>query len=392
MRVAHVITRMMIGGAQENTLCTCQDLIEHFGDEVLLITGPETGPEGDLLCRYSGQRVPVRYLPELRRAIHPWRDLQAYRAIKQALREFRPDVVHTHSAKGGILGRLAAWSLGVEAIIHTVHGAPFYPHQPYLVRRAYQWCEWYAARRCHKLISVADAMTDLMVSAIVAPREKFVTIYSGMDVEPFLAADQHRHAMRQELGYSDEHVVIGKIARLFPLKGHADLIAAARDVVKHHPNVRFLLIGEGILRPQLMQQIEAGGLTGHFHFAGLVDPSDIPRYIAAMDLLVHTSLREGLARALPQALIAGKPVVSYDIDGASEVCLPGVTGALVPPGDRTALAVTLMKLVVDTALRKRLGRQGRERFAERFRHERMTKQIREVYAEVLAANGRGPRP
>lgn len=387
MRVAHIITRMMIGGAQENTLYTCQDLIEHFGDDVLLITGPETGPEGDLLARYSGPRVPVRYLPGLRRSIHPWRDFQAYRAIKRVIREFKPDIVHTHSAKGGILGRLAAWSLAVPAIVHTVHGAPFYPYQPYLIRRTYQWCEWYAARRCHKLISVADAMTDLLASTKIASREKFVTIYSGMDVMPFLAADQHRATMRRQLGYSDEQVVIGKIARLFALKGHDDLVAAAREVVTNHPNVRFLLIGEGVLRPQLVRQIEAAGLTQHFHFAGLVDPSEIPKYLGAMDLLVHTSLREGLARALPQALIAGKPVVSYDIDGAREVCLDGVTGCLVQPQDRHALAQAISRLVTSAELRQRLGHEGRERFADRFRHEKMTERIRQLYLDVLSANG-----
>src|SRR4051794_25313820 len=111
MRVAHIITRMMIGGAQENTLYNCQDLIRLFGDDVLLITGPETGPEGDLLSQNRDIPVPTRYLPELRRAINPWRDRQAYQALGRVLRQFQPDVVHTHSAKGGILGRLAAWSL-----------------------------------------------------------------------------------------------------------------------------------------------------------------------------------------------------------------------------------------------------------------------------------------
>lgn len=385
MRIAHVITRMMIGGAQENTLYTCQDLLQHFGDEALLITGPETGPEGDLLARNAGAPVPVKYLPELRRSIHPLRDILAYRAIKRTLREFQPDVVHTHSAKGGILGRLAASSLGIKAIVHTVHGAPFHPYQPYLSRRFFQWCEWYAARHCHKLISVADAMTDLMVDAGVAPRDKFVTIYSGMEVEPFLAANQHRQAMRQQLGYADEHVVIGKIARLFPLKGHDDFIAAAREMVKHHSNVRFLLIGEGILRPQLERQIAAAGLTAHFHFAGLVDPREIPKHFGAMDLLVHTSLREGLARALPQALIAGKPVVSYDIDGAREVCLDGETGFLVPPRNRRRLADALLSLVKDATLRERLGQQGRHRFTDRFRHDLMTQQIRQIYLNLLAS-------
>jgi len=199
MRIAHSITRMIIGGAQENTLYNCEDLIRLFGDDVLLITGPALGPEGDLLAQGRAGGVPIRLIDSLRRSIDPRRDVLSYWQLKRAIREFRPDVVHTHSAKAGFLGRLAASSLGVKAIVHTVHGAPFHAYQPAAAREAFRWCEWYAARHCHKMISVADAMTDLLVNARVAPREKFTTIYSGMDVEPFLHADQHRAATRAAL-------------------------------------------------------------------------------------------------------------------------------------------------------------------------------------------------
>ncbi len=321
-------------------------------------------------------------MPTLRRSIDPWRDTASYFALQRALREFRPDVVHTHSAKGGFLGRLAASSLGVPVIVHSVHGAPFHQYQNAAARGLFRWCERYAARRCHALISVADAMTDLMVQSHVAPREKFTTIYSGMDVEPFLTADQHRAAMRSQLGYEPQHIVIGKIARLFHLKGHSDVVRAAADVVKANANVRFLLIGDGILREPLQKQIDDAGLHPYFHFAGLVPPRDIPRYIGAMDILVHASLREGLARALPQALIAGKPVVSYDIDGAREVAISGETGFLVQP-QWQQLVQPLIELAADSQLRARLGQTGRERFTERFRHEFMTRRIRELYEHLL---------
>ena len=386
MRIAHIITRMVIGGAQENTLYNCQDLIERHGDEVLLITGPALGPEGDLLQQGRAGVVKPVIVPMLRRAIHPWRDVQSYLQIKNLLRDFRPKVVHTHSAKAGVLGRLAAWSLRVPAIVHTVHGAPFHPYQSWLARQTFSGCEWYAARRCHALISVADAMTDLMVAARIAPRDKFTTIYSGMEVEPFLQADEHRERVRRELGYHPEHVVIGKIARLFHLKGHADVIAAAAEVVRAQPNVRFLFIGDGILREPLEEQIAAAGLSEHFQFTGLVPPAKIPEYLGAMDALVHTSLREGLARALPQALIAGKPIVSYDIDGAREVCISNETGFLIPPRDLAKLAAALRELVVDEALRNRFGQAGRKRFTEKFRHETMTARIRELYQRVLSQN------
>ncbi len=383
MRIAHVITRMILGGAQENTLLCCEDLIRRHGDNVLLVTGPPLGPEGSLLDRARAGGVPVEIIPALRRPIHPWRDAVSYWELKRSLRRFRPDVVHTHSAKGGMLGRPAAWSLDVPAVIHTVHGAPFHPYQGRGARLFFQACERWASRRCHAIVSVADAMTDLMVAAGVAPREKFTTIYSGMEVEPFLQSAEQRERVRRELGYRPEHVVIGKIARLFKLKGHDDVIRAARGVIDAAPNVRFLFVGDGIFQERLRQQIAAAGLTDYFQFTGLVPPERIPELIAAMDIVVHASLREGLARVLPQALISGKPVVSYDVDGAREVVISNETGFLIPPRDVAALAEKLKSLAADPAMRDRFGQKGRRRFADVFRHEHMTEQLRELYQRVL---------
>ena len=384
MRVAHVITRMIIGGAQENTLLCCQDLMRLYGDDVVLITGPSLGPEGDLLARGRACQVPVARVPSLRRSIHPWRDVRSYFAIRRLLAEFRPDVVHTHSAKGGVLGRMAATSLGVPAVVHTVHGAPFHAYQSPLARGAFRACERYAARKCHALISVADAMTELLVEAGVAPREKFVTVYSGMEVEPFLRADEQRAQVRQRLGYPDDAIVVGKIARLFHLKGHTYVIAAAEQVVRRCPRVRFLFAGDGILRARLKEQIARADLQAYFQFLGLVEPEEIPSLLGAMDILVHASLREGLARALPQALIAGKPVVSYDVDGAREVVFPGQTGFLLPPKSVAPLAGALVELAESEGLRRRLGAEGRRRCTEVFRHERMTEQLRAIYQRLLA--------
>ncbi|MEN6556941.1 MAG: glycosyltransferase family 4 protein [Thermoguttaceae bacterium] len=383
MRIAHVITRMIVGGAQENTLFTCEDLLHQYGDDVLLVTGPSIGPEGSLLDRAKASGVPVHVIDALRRPIHPWRDAASYRQIKNALRQFRPDVVHTHSAKGGMLGRATAWSLGVPVVIHTVHGAPFYPWQSRASRWFSQVCERWAARRCHAMVSVADAMTDLMVDAGVAPREMFTTVYSGMDIEPFLHADEHRDRVRRELGYSPEHVVIGKIARLFKLKGHDDVIDAARRVVREVPSARFLFVGDGLWCDRLHRKIDAAGLTDYFQFTGLVQPDRVPELIGAMDLVVHASLREGLARVLPQALIAGRPAVSYDVDGAREVVITDETGVLVSPRDIEGLSSAMIRLASDAALRERLGQEGRRRFADRFRHEHMTAQLRAIYQKLL---------
>jgi glycosyltransferase involved in cell wall biosynthesis len=227
-------------------------------------------------------------------------------------------------------------------------------------------------------------MTDLMVDASVAPREKFTTIYSGMEVEPLLSSADHRQRVRRELGYETEHLVIGKVARLFHLKGHEYVIRAARQVVDREPNVRFLFVGDGLLAPRVRRQIAEAGLDDHFQLTGLVPPERIPELIAAMDVVVHASLREGLARVLPQALIAEKPVVSYDVDGAREVVIPGQTGYLLPPKSVAEMADALVHLAADPALRRRLGAEGRRRFTETFRHERMTTQLRALYERLLA--------
>lgn len=387
MRIVHIITRMIVGGAQENTRYNCLDLSRLYGDDVTLITGPSLGAEGSLLEKFSDPDLNIVLVPELIRSIRPWTDFAAYRKLRTLLKQLRPDVVHTHSAKAGVLGRAAAWSLNIPCVVHTVHGAPFHPFQSWIARSAFQQCERWAAKRCHKLISVADAMTDLMVQANVAPREKFVTIYSGMDVEPFLQADQMRIQTRQELGLQPSDIVVGKIARLFNLKGHEYLLQAAPAIVAANPNIKFLLVGDGSLRASIERTIAANGLERNFLFTGLVPPTEIPKWISAMDMLVHVSLREGLARALPQALLAGKPVISYDIDGAKEVVLHEKTGLLLPPKSIEELQSAVLRLALDPSLRQELGQFGQSRCSKMFDHGNMTREIREFYQRVLEQTG-----
>lgn len=390
MRIAHVITRMILGGAQENTLLCCEGSMRRHGAEVLLITGPALGPEGSLLERARAGEVPLAIVPELRRAIHPWRDLQSYRQIARILRDFRPDVVHTHSAKGGIVGRAAAARLNVPTIVHTVHGAPFHPYQSRLAREFSLRCERWAARRCHALVSVSDAMTELMVAHHVAPREKFTTVYSGLEIEPFLAAGPQRDTVRGELGFAPDELVVGTIARISPLKGHEYLVGAAPAIVATRPRARFLLVGDGPLRERVASQVAAAGLSERFTFLGLVAPERIPGLIAAMDMVVHVSLREGLARALVQSLLVGRPVISYDVDGAREVVIDGVTGYLLPPKSIDDVASAVARLAADSELRARMGATGRRMFADRFRHERMVDDLHRLYERLACPASERP--
>ncbi|MCX7418869.1 MAG: glycosyltransferase family 4 protein [Planctomycetia bacterium] len=383
MNVVHFITRLIIGGAQENTLLTVEDQHRDYGDQVTLVTGPGLGPEGSLEDRARRGGFGFRVLPKLHRAIRPWQDWRAYRAMIEMLREIKPQIVHTHSSKAGIIGRAAAAKLGIPAV-HTIHGASFHYGQSVLAYEAYRLAEQWAAKRCVKIISVADAMTEQYAAAGIASKEKFVTISSGMEVEPFLSPPRQRDVVRRELGIGSGDVVIGKIARLFHLKGHEFVIAAAQKIVLEHPNTKFLFVGNGILRERYQQYIDSLGLTKNFIFTGLVPPDRVPELIHAMDIVVHTSLWEGLARVLPQGLIAGKPVVSYDVDGAREVVISGENGYLLPPQSVEELSHALSILVADPALRASFGNAGRDRFTDQFRHQTMTRRIREVYAEVLS--------
>lgn len=382
MKVAHIITRLIVGGAQENTLLTVEGQHQDYGDEVSLITGPGLGPEGSLVERAEKAGLDLRVVPEMRRSLNPWRDWQSYRALLRVLRDLKPALVHTHSSKAGIIGRAAAARLKIPAV-HTIHGASFHVGQNPLAGKAYIRAEKWAAKRCEKLIGVCDSMAEQYVAAGIAPAEKFVTVYSGMDTEPFLTPPRPPETVRQELGLKPEHVVIGKVARLFHLKGHEYVIEAAKSVIERCPQARFLFVGDGILRTDFETEIARAGLADRFVFTGLVPPQQVAELIHAMDIVVHASLWEGLARVLPQGLLAGKPVVSYDVDGAKEVVIPGETGYLLPPRSTAELAEALIELSEDADLRTRLGAAGRERFAEQFCRKTMVRRLREVYADVL---------
>src|SRR4051812_47043730 len=199
-------------------------------------------------------------MPELVRAIRPGTDFRAYRLLRKEIRRLDPEVVHTHSSKAGISGRAAAWHERVPAVVHTIHGMPFGPSETPARNRLYVGLERWAARRCHAIVSVCDAMTEQALAAGVGRPEQFRTVYSGMEVEAFLNPPRPRAEVRRELGLADDEVAFGTVARLFERKGHDDILAAAPAVLQADPKVRFVFIGDGILRDRLMADAERLGV------------------------------------------------------------------------------------------------------------------------------------
>lgn len=381
MKICHVITRMIVGGAQENTLFT---IIGHLrkGHEVVLLTGPTSGPEGKLLQVPGLPEFEIIELPSMVREINPLQDLKAYFAMKKIFRERRFDVVHTHTSKAGILGRAAAWHARIPAVVHTVHGQAFHPYQNKISNFIYRAAERFAARRSHKIFTVAQAMIEQCVEARIGPRELYMVVYSGMEIEKFLHA-QPDPALRAGLGIPENAKVVGAIGRLFPQKGYEYLIPAARMILDAHPGTHFLIVGNGSMRDELEARIGNLGMTAHFHFAGLVPPDEVCRYTALMDVLMHLSLHEGLPRAVVQALACGKPAVGFALDGTPEVIIPGETGYLAAPENEAEAAAGVIRILDDPGLAARMGENGRRLVAERFPWQKMADILEDEYRRLL---------
>jgi glycosyltransferase involved in cell wall biosynthesis len=382
IRVLHIITRLIVGGAQENTLLSVEGLDRLPPFDVTLASGLDQGPEGELLSR-ARTTTHLIEVPALTRSVSPLSDARAFAALYRLIRRGRYHIVHTHSSKAGVLGRLAAKAAGTPVIVHTLHSMVFHRYQPWLVNRTLRLVKRACAPATDHYISVADAMTELAVEAGIAERSRFSTIYSGMELDWFLEAPPDGSAVRDELGIPPDAPVVGKIARLFPLKGHKELMDAAPAVVARQPDVRFLLIGDGILQDELRERAREAGIVDNFVFAGLIPRERIPAMLSAMDVLVHTSLREGLARVLPQALAMGVPCVAFDLDGAPEVVIDGETGLLTRPGDDAGLAEAIVRLLQDPELRCRMGAAGRRLVDPRWRIDTMIDNIAELYLELI---------
>jgi glycosyltransferase involved in cell wall biosynthesis len=390
MRVTHIITRLVIGGAQENTLATIRGLRAKPGVEVKLISGPTIGPEGSLenAAReiFGSQPSDFTIIPELVRPVHPLKDFITLRKLEKILREQKPDLVHTHSGKAGILGRLAAKRAGVPVIIHHIHGPSFGNFQGALANFIFTAAEKRAAKVTDHFFCSASAMTKLYLAAGIGKPEMFTRIFSGFDLQPFSNATNDL-SLRQQLGLNGSHFVIGKVGRIFKLKGHADLINAFTKILPQVPHARLLFVGEGILRRELENQAQILGIRDRVVFTGLVAPSEVSRYVGIMDCLAHLSYREALSRALPQALAAGKPVIAYDFDGADEICLENETGFLIRTGDIETAAQKLLQLAGDGALRKKFGERGQQFVRDNFSVEKMVADQYSVYQKLAAQRG-----
>jgi glycosyltransferase involved in cell wall biosynthesis len=389
VRVLHVITRLILGGAQENTLLTVIGQHRNPRYRVTLLCGIDDGPEGNLHDAAHAAGVDLVLEPSMVRPIRPLTDLRCLVRLWRFMRRGRFDIVHTHSSKAGILGRVAARLARAPIVVHTLHSLVFHEYQEAWKNQLYIVLKRLCAPLTDVLISVNDKTTEGALAAGIGRPEQYLTIYSGMELQPFLDV---RDALpieeaKARFGIPPDAPVVGKVARLFPLKGHEQFFEAAERVARAEPRAYFLIVGNGTLRAELEQRTRSLGIAERTIFTGLVPPEQVPACMRAMDVVVHASLREGIARVIPQAGAVGKPVVAFAMDGAPEVIRDGVSGCLVPPRDTGAMAERILGLLADAEKRRAMGEAGRASSAAHFRVETMVERIDAVYARLLAARG-----
>ena len=383
--VLHIITRLIVGGAQENTMLTA-DLLDPERYAVDVVSGPETGPEGSLIEEVRARDIPLTIEPTLVREINPIKDLSALIVLTRHIRRGDYAVVHTHSSKAGILGRWAAWLASLAgppapAIVHTVHGWGHHERQHPLVRRVFVTVEQITASITDRLIVVSPLNTEKGLADDIATPDKYVTIRSGIDLDRFRNPSRPREDVRCELGIPSEAPVVGTVTRLSEQKAPLDFVAAAGEVAGQRSDVHFVVVGDGPLRDEVEAEIAARNLEGTIRLTGL--RRDVPDLMHSFDIFALSSLWEGLPRVLPQAMAAGLPIVATAVDGNAEAVTDGVNGFLTPPANPEAFAGALLRLLDHPELARKFGEAGLEMVGE-FGARKMVRDIEALYQELLA--------
>lgn len=405
IRILHVITRMVKGGAQENTLANVLGL-DGPGWESSLATGPAEGPEGSLEPECLATGVRMLRVPELVRELAPATDLRALQRLINVFKKERPHIVHTHTSKAGIIGRIAARRAGVPIVVHTPHGHVFHSYESRLKSLLFVTAERRCAAMADRLVALTDTERREHLDLGVGAAHKWRVVHSGVDFAPFEAARGEGPAVRRELGIAPTACVIGTVGRLVPIKGQSYLIDAFAQIAAGRNDLHLLLVGDGELRSPLVAQAKALGLAvvehdqdggspsaasgGSVHFTGL--RRDVPRLMAALDLFTLPSLNEGMGRVLVEAMAMELPCIASRVSGIPDVVVDGETGWLVSPRDPAALAGALRAALQEPDEARARGVRGRRRVAPAFSVERMVEKLETLYRELLAEKAIVPLP
>ncbi len=350
--------------------------------QVEILSGPQTGSEGSLIGEVRSRGIPLSIFPHLLRQVNPYHDFVCLIKLIRFIRQGKYTIVHTHSSKAGILGRLAARLAGVPIIIHTVHGWSFHTHMHPIVRNTYIFLERWIAHFTDRLIAVAEKDIEKGLDHGIGRREQYQLIRSAIPLDEFNLSRVDRNNTRAELGIPPDVCILGNVGRFSAQKNPLDWVRVAGRVGRSLPGCRFLMVGDGPLRAEVKSALVKEGIMDRTILTGL--RRDVPNLMAAMDVFLLTSLWEGLPRVIPQAMAMGLPVVANAVDGSSEAIIPGETGYLCPPGALDEMAGRCLELLSDPLKRQSMGLKGKEFASREFDVRQMVAQIDSVYQELLS--------
>jgi glycosyltransferase involved in cell wall biosynthesis len=380
IRVLHPITRLIVGGAQENTMFTAARL-DKKRFQVSVVSGPQTGSEGSLIEEVRARGVPLTILPELVREVSPRNDLHALWTLNRMMRQQRCTIVHTHSSKAGILGRFAARLAGVPIIVHTIHGWSFHDYMAPKIRRTYILLERLAASLADALIVVSKQDIEKGLKSGIGRPGKYHLIHSAIPLDEFDPAKYNRSAAQEALGLPQGAFVVGNVGRFSSQKNPLDWVRVASAVARRLPQAYFLLVGDGPLREQVESLLEQEGIANRTLLTGL--RRDVARVLAAMDVFLLTSLWEGLPRVIPQAMAMGLPVIANRADGTADAIIDGKNGYLFEARDIAGMSAAVQYLFEHPEVRRSFGQSGRQVACQDFDLNQMVNQIEALYTELL---------
>jgi len=378
-KVLHPITRLIIGGAQENTMLTA-DYLDQEKWQVDVLSGIQTGSEGSIIDEVCNRNIPLILEPLLVREIHPVKDFLAFFRLIRLMKRHKYHIVHTHSSKAGIIGRWAAWAAGIPVIIHTVHGWGHHDHQHLLVRKFYILLEKITLKITDQLIAVSEKNIFKGVDDGIGQLKNYSVIRSGIELERFGHPLVDKQTMRNQLGLPSDAIIIGTVTRLSSQKAPLDFIQAATILAQKLKKVYFVVVGDGPLRDAVVKKAKANKIDKKIILTGL--RRDIPELMNCFDIFVLSSLWEGLPRVIPQAMASGLPVIATAIDGSAEIIQHERNGLLVPPGKPACIANAVMKILNSPDLGNKLTEEAYKSINE-YSAQKMVERIEKLYIRLI---------
>ncbi len=377
-KVLHIITRLIRGGAEHNTLLSAQGLAE-LGYDVSLVAGPSDKIEGDLEFAYRQADIKLKLFPSLVREISPLKDITSFLMLYIFIRKERFDIVHTHVSKAGILGRWAAKMAGVPYICHTTHGNIFGGYFSPLISKLFILLNKITVIITDKMITITNIGKKQWLDQNIGKPSQYTSIYSGINLDEFNPQNYNieNEDVKKKLGFQIDDFIIGNVGRIAPIKGHKYLIQAAPSIIEEIPQAKFLIVGDGPNRSEIETLAKKLGLDEHVVFLGMQE--NVPELLSIMNIFVLPSINEGMGRALVEAMAMKLPCVATSVGGVVEVIKDGETGLLVPSEDPKALAGAICRLAKNAELSKRLARTAQKRARSVFGAQEMVDKISTVY-------------